>query len=241
MPNWTHFSCKKNTIFERVIFNCRCQGEDKTAKQFITALFAIAENCNYGNLRDELIQDRLVVGIRDTALSGCLQTDADLTLNKAMKAVRQQEAIREQQTVLHNNKTANDNPDNLDSVKTKVKSKQLNRKVTVTKPDVKSCGWCGKSYHSRDKCPAKDVICHKCQKRGHFSSQCFSKRTVSQHSVDTTDSLDATHSSDDTITSLDVVQTGNNSLDSHNPIESVTSHFYIRYWHRSNRYFPDNL
>ena len=54
-----------------------------------------------------------------------------------MKAVRQQKAIREQQTVLHNNKAANDNPDNLDSVKTKVKSKQLNRKVTITKPDVK--------------------------------------------------------------------------------------------------------
>ena len=39
------FHVRKNTIFERAIFNCR-QGEDETAKQFITALFAIAENCN---------------------------------------------------------------------------------------------------------------------------------------------------------------------------------------------------
>ena len=87
-----------------------------------------------------------------------------------MRAVRQREAIREQQTVLHNNEAANDNPDKLDSVKTKVKSKQLNRKVTATRPDVKSCGRRGKDYHSQDKCPAKDVICHKCQKRVHFSS-----------------------------------------------------------------------
>ena len=80
--------------------------------------------------------------------------------------------------MLHKNQAANDNPDKLDSVKTKVKSKQLNRKVTVGKPDVKSCERYGKGYHDQDKCPAKDVTCHKCQKRGHFSSQCFSKRTV---------------------------------------------------------------
>ena len=87
------FQVRKNTIFERAKFNRRCQGEDETAEQFITALFALAENCNYGDLRDELIRDRLVVGIRDTALSERLQTDADLTLDKAMKAVRQREAI----------------------------------------------------------------------------------------------------------------------------------------------------
>ena len=37
-------------------------------------------------------------------------------------------------------------------------------------------------------------------------------RGLSHNSVDTTDSLDATHSSDDTITFLDVVQTGNNTV-----------------------------
>ena len=40
----------------------------------------------------------------------------------------------------------------------------------------------------------------------------FSKRTATQHSVDTTDSLDATKSIADTATFLDVVQTGNNAV-----------------------------
>ena len=88
LPNWTCFHVK-NTIFEWAISNRCCQGEDKTAEQFITSLFTIVENCNYGNLPDQLIQDRQVVGIRDTALSECLQTDADFTLDKAMRAVRQ--------------------------------------------------------------------------------------------------------------------------------------------------------
>ena len=49
------FQVRKNTIFERARFNRHCQGEDETAKEFITALFTLAENCNYGDLREELI------------------------------------------------------------------------------------------------------------------------------------------------------------------------------------------
>lgn len=43
----------------------------------------------------------MVVGIKVAALFECLQMDANLTLDKTMKAVRQKEAICEQQTVLH--------------------------------------------------------------------------------------------------------------------------------------------
>ena len=40
---------------------------------FITDLFNLAEHCNFGVLREELIRDRIVVGIRDKALSEKLQ------------------------------------------------------------------------------------------------------------------------------------------------------------------------
>lgn len=63
-------------------------------------LYRLAENCNYGTLSDEMIRDRLVVGITDQTLAGRLQMHADLTLNKARKIVRQQEAVREQQQAL---------------------------------------------------------------------------------------------------------------------------------------------
>ena len=199
------FQVRKNTIVKQTRFNCRCQGEDETAEQFTTALFALANNCNYG----DLIRDRLVVGIKDAALSECLQIDADLTLDRAMKAVRQREAIQEQQTVLNNAEASTDMPDKLDSVGSKMKFKHPPRKST-SKSEFKSCSRFGKAYHSRDKCPAKDVACHKCQKKGHFSSQCFSKRSAAKHSVDIS-SLNATHSSDEKITFLDTVQTGSDT------------------------------
>ena len=63
-------------------------------------LYKLTENCDYGALQAEVIRDRIVVGIRDKALSKRLQLDADLTLEKAKKIVRQQEAVQEQQQVL---------------------------------------------------------------------------------------------------------------------------------------------
>ena len=88
---------RKNVIFERARFNRRSQQQDETAEQFITSLYSLAENCEYGDLRDEMIRDRIVVGIRDRALSERPQLDPDLTLEKAKTQVRQR---HEQQAIL---------------------------------------------------------------------------------------------------------------------------------------------
>ena len=44
-----------------------------------------------------MIRDRIVVGIKDTALSQKLQLESDLTLEKAMITVRQREMVIKQQ------------------------------------------------------------------------------------------------------------------------------------------------
>ena len=94
------FKVRKNVIFERARFNRRCQAAGETAEQFITSLYTLAESCDYGDLKDQMIRDRIVVGIRDQSQSERLQMDADLTLEKAKKLVRQREAVHEQQILL---------------------------------------------------------------------------------------------------------------------------------------------
>ena len=47
------------------------------------------DNCNYGNLKNELLRDELVVGFRDQELSKKLQLDPDLILEKTKKIIRQ--------------------------------------------------------------------------------------------------------------------------------------------------------
>ena len=90
------FQVRKNTIFERARFNRRNQNEGESAEQYITALYSLVETCDYGALKDEMLRDRIVVGIRNTALSEKMQTNADLTLEKAKTMVRQKEAVAEQ-------------------------------------------------------------------------------------------------------------------------------------------------
>ena len=63
-------------------------------------LYNLAGNCEYGALLDEMIRDRLIVGIRDSRLSERLQTESELTLEKTKKIVRQKEAVHGQQMLL---------------------------------------------------------------------------------------------------------------------------------------------
>ena len=110
-----------------------------------------------------MIRDRLVVGIRDVALSERLQTDENLTLDKAKKLIRQRDAVREQQTILKRGENSS-----LNYVGKRPLGRQANRS------SLPNCSRCGKT-HQKNQCPAKDITCHKCQRRGHFGKYCFSK------------------------------------------------------------------
>ncbi|KAL1480529.1 hypothetical protein MTO96_050945 [Rhipicephalus appendiculatus] len=77
------FVIKKNIIYERALFNRRIQDEGEPMTDFLTALYTLAERCDYGDLKDELIRNRIVVGVRDRKLSTKLQLEQDLTLEKA--------------------------------------------------------------------------------------------------------------------------------------------------------------
>ena len=78
-----HFVKRRNVIYGRAKFNLRRQGDGESVDSSITALYGLAEYCGYGNLHDEMIRDRIVVGIRDSSLAEKLQLDSELTLTKA--------------------------------------------------------------------------------------------------------------------------------------------------------------
>ena len=39
----------------------------------------------------------------------------------------------------------------------------------------KRCYFCGRPYQKRSRCPARNVTCHTCQKKGHYARVCKSK------------------------------------------------------------------
>jgi len=50
-----HFVVKRNVIFERAKFNLRSQQDGESVDNFTTALYCLAECCELGTLRDDLI------------------------------------------------------------------------------------------------------------------------------------------------------------------------------------------
>ena len=59
-----YFKVRKNVIYERARFNRRNQQSGETAENYIVALYELAEHCDYSDMTEELIRDRLIVGIR---------------------------------------------------------------------------------------------------------------------------------------------------------------------------------
>ena len=60
-----HFIGKHNVIFERVQLTMTCKHDGESAEAFITEVHKLAEHCSFGLLKDELVRDQIVVGIKD--------------------------------------------------------------------------------------------------------------------------------------------------------------------------------
>ncbi|CAC5397535.1 unnamed protein product [Mytilus coruscus] len=71
-------SLRRNVIFKRAKFNKRKQDDDEGVESFVTSLYTITEHCEYNDLRQEMIRDRIVVGIKDSNLSLKMQLDPQL-------------------------------------------------------------------------------------------------------------------------------------------------------------------
>jgi len=102
----SYFVVRKNVIYERAKFNSRVQRDREPVEAFVTALHVLAQTCEFGALREELIRDRIVVGILDGELSEEMQMMPDLDLKKAMDMARESEEVKKQQQGLRAAKVA---------------------------------------------------------------------------------------------------------------------------------------
>ena len=62
----SHFVKRRNVIFERAKFNRRVQQEGEPVDDFIIDLYSLVEHFDYGQLHDQMVRDRIVIGIRDS-------------------------------------------------------------------------------------------------------------------------------------------------------------------------------
>ncbi|KAG7298860.1 hypothetical protein JYU34_017315 [Plutella xylostella] len=90
------FLPKKNTTVERHKFFTREQKDFESTEQYVYELNKMAATCNFKDLCDELVKDRLICGINDGALRERLLREPDLTLSRALDICRLAELSRVQ-------------------------------------------------------------------------------------------------------------------------------------------------
>ena len=86
-----YFVPKRNTIYERYVFNCRSQKPGESLDQFLTELRKFTLTCQFGTFEDELLRDRIVTCLRDHGPRERLLRETTLTLQKAIDICRTNE------------------------------------------------------------------------------------------------------------------------------------------------------
>ena len=184
--NLTHFTKKKNTIYERAKFNSRKQ-EGEPVEVFITALHKLAEKCEYSALREEMIRDRIVVRIRNQRLSERMQLDEKLTLASATKQAREMEGVKSQQSELKDRETKDHwmLPKNVDTL-----SGKRNQKRRPPPPQhlKRSGATGGPRQNARQQSTHKNPkVCTRCG-NDHFQRVC--RNTINEIKLDNGDTTD---------------------------------------------------
>lgn len=181
-----YFAPQKNLIFERFKFNSRKQNTGETIESFITDLHSIAEKCEFGQLKEELIRDRIVVGMSDVRVSEAMQLKSTLTLKTATEMARQAELTQ------HNNRVIRS------AEETSTFNYVQNNRQILNVDNSKKCYFCNQFYHPRESCPAKTANCRKCGKTGHYQVACKSTTKPSSRKITRNSKINNMNSEEET-------------------------------------------
>ncbi|XP_022807246.1 uncharacterized protein LOC111344293 [Stylophora pistillata] len=149
---------------------------------YITALMKLSENCGFGTLRESLVLDRLILGVKDDRIREKLLGKCDLDLDKAVEIIKASQVTHSRASEIPGEASAQED---VNAVKHKPKPQRKSEKGKLPKSSTRNpssnskikeylfCG--GKHALDRKLCPASGQTCKKCGKVGHFSVKCRSK------------------------------------------------------------------
>lgn len=192
---------KKNTTYERHVFNNRVQKPDETFDQFVTDLRILSRNCEYERLLDGIIRDRIIEGIRDNDTRRRLLREDKLTLERCVDICRAAECTQQQMKSFHNDPRelgeSSETVNALTQSRSAARSGHAQRgrarytpsregqtvrprrerkdESNAEREQLVDCRYCGQT-HARRRCPAYGKSCSICKKPNHFARVCNSKR-----------------------------------------------------------------
>jgi hypothetical protein len=170
---------------EHHAFNTRVQEQGESIQAYVSDLKIKAGTCKFETLKDEMIRDRLVVGIRSDAVRKLMLREEKLTLEKAIQICEINEVSDQRMKLLSNTE--------VDSIKHSQKQKSVKQKGFKGQnqkqqnwrrsnfqqhdysapPRQSKCRYCGYQHPKWAKCPAEEQQCKSCGRMNHFAKVCW--------------------------------------------------------------------
>lgn len=159
-----------NVIFERFKFNSLFQKEMQPFDSFLTDIRKAVKTTGYKD-PDEMLRDRIVMGVFDKTTQERLLRETKLTLNKAIEFCRATEVSKTQSKALQIQSEAAVSAIQGSSMRSEsyVKNKFKNKNLRRSQP---MCSYCGYEHNKTEKYPAFGTTCAHCQGRNHFAAVC---------------------------------------------------------------------
>jgi len=204
----SHFRPKKNVAFERFKFLTCEQKPGQTLDQFITEVQSLSMSCELEQLRDSLVRDIILIGIKNESVRDvCFQGDK-LTLDDTISICKTREITQE-----HNRQISNGNSHqpshHVDAMharrpntyhqQRKPHRQQSARMQSRSQTRSQACSRCG-GTHAEGCCPAFGKQCGKCGLIGHFYYFCKTTPNVnsnnsnSQRNRQSSNNINSNHS-----------------------------------------------
>lgn len=161
-----------SAIMQRYSLLKRQQRENESLEDYMNELKCLSRKCSITPLTkaeatEQLLSDAFIIGLKSPTLRQRLLESTNSSLDHLYKlALTFEQAEKETLIISRENRN------------------MINAEVKELSAIRRNCMWCGKSpRHDRQNCPAKNSVCAKCGKNGHWANSCLSKRIFSNKST----------------------------------------------------------
>ncbi len=183
----THLRKKRNVVVDSRDLEDRKQREGETFQEYLIAVTDLAEEADVTaghcdacqkTCLDRRLASRIISGIRDGETRRKLLALSPFpTLDKVKEICSAEESAHNDDDTM-GKRSAAINTVNTDAEKKYPRKKGNRRSQGGGDQQADKCGNCGHDAHKKDEvCPAKDLKCNFCDRRGHFESVCRKKRS----------------------------------------------------------------
>ncbi len=171
-----------NEIYARHVLATRRQQPGETLDEYLQALKVLSKECNFQSVTaakycEEYVRDAFITGLQLNQIRQRLLENKTLDLKTMFDQARALDsAMRSSESYSipqpFNAAAVAVSPETTSPESSQSDPNLLASTLTTSSP---KCFFCGNAKHPRAKCPARDAVCNRCQKKGHFAKVCRGK------------------------------------------------------------------